>query len=224
MNQEQITIDPLLTTWGWEDAGDWYIYLPSELIHDSREKQKEAYLNAMKLTLDAFSSLVRAYRISCHSMPFIQPKEKSLWLDWQINENYEHYIERVFKAIKDYPSQIYEIEILVELNVFVYTEQSPDRPVRSWVRYFGESLKMGNFTINISDDYPCICFCMKHTLFYPFPDYGNLNNEELFYLNQPLLEEALRKWEQNFGVETEPDGLPGIYQYGFLPEEEWNKS
>ena len=60
---------------------------------------------------------------------------------------------------------------------------------------------------------------MDHTLFYPFSGGGSVDNTELFELNKPLLEKALRKWEQNIGIEIEPDpdGLPGIYKYGFLP-------
>jgi len=45
-----------------------------------------------------------------------------------------------------------------------------------------------------------------------------MHNNELYSLNQPLLEQALRNWEKSFDVEIEPEGLPGIYKYGFLAD------
>ncbi|WP_254010755.1 hypothetical protein [Limnofasciculus baicalensis] len=45
-----------------------------------------------------------------------------------------------------------------------------------------------------------------------------LIDNELQLLNQPLLEKALKRWEEYFGSITEVDGIPGIYKYGFLVE------
>lgn len=222
MNKAQI-IKPLLTTWGVKkDAGYWYINLPSKFICYSKEEQKESYRNAIVLTLDAFSSFAIIHTISFSPMPNSQSEVKRIILKRELGENYQEYIEKVLKALKDYPAEIYEIDIWFDLNVFVYTKQSPDKAVRFWLRYFGESIEMGNFTINISveDNEPYMCFSIEHTLFYPF-SYQEDDNTELFNLNQPLLEKALRNWEQKFDSEIEPEGLPGIYKYGFLPYGEW---
>lgn len=61
---------------------------------------------------------------------------------------------------------------------------------------------------------------MEHTLFCPY-SYSGEDNRELYALNQPLLKEALRNWEKEFDVEIEVDGLPGIYKYRYLPEDQW---
>ena len=58
-------------------------------------------------------------------------------------------------------------------------------------------------------------------LFYPESWNHHEDNTELSNLNQPLLEEALRNWEQKFDAEIDPDGLNGIYKYGYLPEDQW---
>ena len=71
--------------------------------------------------------------------------------------------------------------------------------------------------LSVEDEEAGILFCMNHTLFYPFSYPTGEDNKELFEINRPLLEEALKNWEQKFDAEIKAEGLPGIYQYGFLP-------
>ena len=66
-----------------------------------------------------------------------------------------------------------------------------------------------------------VYFDISHMLFYPDSWNYQEDNTELANLNQPLLEEALRKWEKKFDAEIEADGLPGIYKYGYLPQDQW---
>ncbi len=82
---------------------------------------------------------------------------------------------------------------------------------------------MGKFSIDIQirENEPSMRFILNHTLFYPFSYQNNEDNTELFELNQPLLEKAFRSWEKKFDSEIEADGLPGVYKYGFLPEDQW---
>jgi hypothetical protein len=223
MKQDKVIIKPLLNTWGYKKyAGYWDLLFPSEFICSSIEQQKESYVRAVKMTLDIFYDFARAYEILIIS----KSESDLILLEWQPEEEYEKYTERALKKIKDYSDEIYNIEIKVELNVFVYTEKYPKKPIRAWVRCFDTSIEMGKFSIDIStkESEPSMCFMVNHTLFYPFSYQGNENNNELFELNQTLLEEAFKSWEEKFNSEIEADGLPGIYKYGFLPEDEWNKS
>ena len=89
---------------------------------------------------------------------------------------------------------------------------------------FWLQLEMGEFEIFL--DHPrykenYVYFDISHMLFYPDSWNYKEDNTELANLNQPLLEEALRNWEQKFDAEIDPDGLNGIYKYGYLPEDQW---
>ena len=56
-----------------------------------------------------------------------------------------------------------------------------------------------------------------HTLF-RIESADGIDNGELHALNAPVLESALRRWEQRLGPITEVDGLIGISRYGFRGE------
>jgi len=64
---------------------------------------------------------------------------------------------------------------------------------------------------------PYLCFDVDHTLFCALSK-DNEDNQALYLLNQPLLENALRRWEERVGPICDFSGLSGIYRYGFLPE------
>jgi len=219
-----VITNPLLSTWDYkQDAGDWDIQLASEFICSSKEQQKLSYIKAVEMTLDTFSNFARAYQISIISVPDSKSQLGRVLIEWQPEEEYKRYVERTLVKIRNYPDKVYEIEIKVDLNVFIYTEESPGQPIRAWVRCFDESLEMGEFSIDIpiKDDDPSMRFCLAHTLFYPFSYQNNKDNTELFELNQPLLEKAFKSWEKKFNSEIEADGLTGVYKYGYLPREQW---
>lgn len=224
MKQNKVITKPLLNTWDYKKyAGDWDIQLTSEFISSSKEQQKASYIKAIEMALDTFSNFARAYEISIISVPDSKSQLGRVLIEWQLEEEYKKYIERTSEKIKDYPDKIYEIEIKVDLNVFVYTEEHADKPTRSWVRCLDKSLEMGEISIDIpiENDDPSMRFCLAHTLFYPFSYQNNEDNTELFDLNQPLLEKAFKNWEQKFDSEIEADGLPGVYRYGYLPQDQW---
>ncbi|MEL6461349.1 MAG: hypothetical protein AAFQ91_24480 [Cyanobacteria bacterium J06621_15] len=218
-------IEPLLSTWGYkQDAGDWDIQLPAAFVCSSSKEQKKAYCTAITITLDAFSSLIKAYKISILSMSNSGCKGNTVIFEHQHTEDYEDYIARVFKAIDNYSNEIYEIEIKFDLHAYIYTKENYDKPILSWVRYVEKSIAIGEFNISISteDDEPYIGFRIEHTLFYPSSlQNNNEDNTELFELNQPLLEKALKNWEKKFNSEIEADGLTGVYKYGYLPQDQW---
>ena len=138
-------------------------------------------------------------------------------LEWKPGDSYGEYIEKVLKAIQEYPAAIEELEMKVDLFVFVRTQASPNQPIQAWVRNLGVLVIRGGLEYGE----PYLYFDMDHTLFCPSSFYGE-DNSELYGLNQPLLENALRRWEDSLGSICEVEGLPGIYEYGFKPEEEWD--
>lgn len=209
-------IEPLNDTWGGKkSAGKWFIVPPFDFTNLSIQLVNAWYIDSTIGTINAFDELARVAEV--FFSPSSESDIKGVVLEWQPGNSYEEYIEHVLKAIGEYPAAIEELVMQVDLLVFVRTEESPHQPIRAWVRYLGELLIRGG------PEYgePYICFSVHHTLFYPFSYPLGANNSELYSLNQPLLENALRRWEERFGSISEVEGLQGIYEYGFKPEEEW---
>lgn len=217
--------EPLSDIWDVKSgAGNWAIDLPCNFAITSVQERNSWYAETMISTVDAFASLARVYQVSFGPIPSNETKVKGQSLEWKLDEPYDCFLAKTAKAIKEYPVDIYALTLKVDLFVYVHTKESPNKAVRVWVRKFGNSIAMGEFEISLDhskykENY--VYFDLTHTLFYPFSYIGYKDNQELFNLNQPLLAEALRKWEKKFDAEIEPDGLPGIYKYGYLPEDQW---
>jgi hypothetical protein len=215
-------IEPLFDTWDIKkDAGYWSINLPCNLtLLFSVQERNIWYVNTMKTTLNVFSELARVFSVSFGPIPSANTKVKGMSLEWQPEDTYEQYLEQVFQAIRNYPVDIYLLIIEVDLCVFVRTQTSSDRPIRGWVRH----RDIGNFEISLQfeDRQPYIYFSIQHSLFCPDDYRCPEDNDELFSLNQPLLENALRQWEEQLAPISDFEGRGTIYKYGFLSEEEWN--
>lgn len=218
-------VEPLLDTWAVTKlGGDWEMTPNDDLSNTSVEERNTWYAKTMMSIIEAFSPLARVYGISFNSLldKDQENKIKEEFIESDFKEPLEKYLERAFQAVKSYPVDIYNLYIRVDLFVYVRTEESPDKPVRAWVRECGDhAYEMAEIEISIEPlmDYESyLAIRMLHTLFYPDSWKGHINNTELFELNKPFLEEALRNLEQKFGAEIEPNGLPGIYKYGFLPD------
>jgi hypothetical protein len=66
---------------------------------------------------------------------------------------------------------------------------------------------------------PYFCLEVDHTLFHPGVDEGD-GNTQLHTLNQPLLEQTLRSWEERLGTIRDVEGLTGIFRYGYVREQQ----
>ena len=216
MNNITTPVDPNLNTWGYQsDIADWDMFLSSAFIPKSLIEQKEIYRQVIMTSLNAFSSLARVREVTI--VPIFDAPQKVKWavLQWNKSENYQQYLERVYATLMDYPAEIYEIDCLVDMNIFIYTPESTKQPIRSWVRYFEESEAMGRFhiAIAIEDDEPYVSFDINHSLF--SCSLGD-DNREIYELNNPLLETSLKQWEHFFNSKIEVGGYGGAYEYGFL--------
>ncbi|MEH2243027.1 hypothetical protein [Nostoc sp.] len=209
---------PLLDTWaGKKSAGSWGVTPPFDFTSLSIQSVNAWHINnSMMGTLDAFDELARVWSVYFSSSPFSEIK--GVTLEWPPENSYEEYLENVSKAMREHCAAIERLEMEVDLFVYIRTPESPDKPTRSWVRNLGRFVMWGG----PEDGEPYFSFSMHHTLFYPFSYHNSADNSELYSLNQPLLENALRRWEKRFGSISEVEGLQGIYEYGFLPEEKWN--
>ena len=211
--QTKSSVDPLKTTWSLKhDAGVWSITPFFDFTSLSTQQVNQWYVDTTLKTINSFASLCRSSAVSftCSAYENIEP----LMIRWQSDNSYQEYLERVLKAISEYPGSIEILEIYLDMFVFVRTKESPDKPVRSWVN------DLGHLTICGGKKYgePYLYLETEHTLFCPY-SYSGEDNRELYALNQPLLEKALISWEEKFNAEIEPEGLPGIYKYGFLSED-----
>ncbi|HEX6938801.1 MAG TPA: hypothetical protein VF158_05275 [Longimicrobiales bacterium] len=117
------------------------------------------------------------------------------------------FVARVRQVIETFPAAVRAVEADVDVIAYVRTADSPDRPVRARAR-------LGDVLYTFGGEKPAVCLSVQHTLFAPYSPYG-LDNAELHALNQPLLEAALRRWEERVGPIIEFEGYPGIFRYGF---------
>ena len=204
---------PLYDTWGnKKSAGYWGLDGNIEWRDFSAQEINVWFAESLMKTFEAFSSLARINSILLRNGE--EPRgDIGYTSELKSHNSYEKYIQSIIQAIKTYPIYIEEIEIEVDMFVFVRTNTSPEKLVLSWVN------NLGDMSINIDqeDKGAYLWLSMEHTLFYPYSYIGNQDNCELFELNQPLLEEALKNWEKKFNSSIDVEGLPGIYKYGFLP-------
>lgn len=212
LNKIAPPIEPLYDTWGRKkDAGSWCIAPSFEFTSLSTQEVNAWFAISVVKTLDAFSELARPWRVDFNTI--YRDDVEGVRLEWQPGESYQEYVEKVLKAIREYPAPIYSVDIQVDLFSYFRTKTSPDLPVQAWVRLPSEFVIWGG----PENPKPYLCFNVEHTLFRSLSK-DSEDNKELYFLNQPLLEKALRRWEERVGSIRDVDGLSGIYQYGFLPE------
>ena len=212
----QLPIKPIQDT--WEISGDiaaWYINFQLDFTSLSIQEVNAWYSTAFTKIIESFTSFARVWQVSFKSNA--KSKTSETILKWELEIEYENYIRKTTESIKNFPDAIEQLEISFDLLVFVRTNKSPDKPVLAWVRNLANMAIMAG---KESGKYakPVVYIDIDHTLFCSSSMY-ELDNSELYNLNQPLLEKALRNWEQQFGTINEFDGIEGVYKYGFLPDD-----
>ena len=220
LDKNLLPAEPMFVSWGGKTgAGSWGLDFDFDFDPKSSTIQdiNQWYFVCLKKSLDAFDNLARVWKVSITLADQSEIAGETIEWKYKKGEDYQNYVDSIIDKLLNYPSEIYEINISLDLCVFVYTQESPKKPTQNWVRDLANLI----IAIEIEDEEPYLSLEMHHTLFYPFSYNGGEDNTTLFGLNQPLLKEALRNWEQNFDVEIDVEGLPGIYKYGYLPEDQW---
>lgn len=204
-------IEPLYDTWSFRSAGDNYWWInPPPFKSNSTAEINSWFATTAKNTLDAFFELARVWKV--YIAPNYQSEIGGMVLEWKPGESYENYVENAIHAIREFPASISEVELQVDMFVYVRTQSSPNQPVRGWVRYLGD--------FSITDLMDCeygLSFGVHHSLFCSDSHEGD--NRELYYLNQPFVSYAFKQWQEKCGAINETQGQ-WTYEYGFLPSED----
>ena len=202
-------VEPLCDTWGVKALAGFWCITPSFAAPPLSTLELNAWFTtAVHESLEAFAHVTRAWRVS--GATIAEPNVAPVALERERQESCEAYLQRVHEAIHDYPAPLYAVEVKVDVFAYFRTPESRTRPMQGWAR-LGDNFRI--WAVPEHQDVG-LCFNVRHTLFNPFSQDGE-DNYELYALNQPLLETALRGWEQKFGPITDFEGQSGIYHYGF---------
>jgi len=128
IRETPILIQPIEDTWGSKgDAATWYINLDSDFKSESTQKINIWYKKSIYKTLNAFHDLARFWKIC------ISPCNYGLFskvsLEWELEESYENYLNRIIAAIDNYTDAICTLEVHADLLVFVRSDKSSDKPI-----------------------------------------------------------------------------------------------
>jgi hypothetical protein len=200
-------VEPIYDTWGLTKyAGSWMI-APVRLDAEGTEW----IAAALAATLEAYGPLARPWAAGIVPLPAPDAAPRSL--AWQPGESQSAYRDALLAAIADVGAPVQSLELRIDLLAHARTGDSPHAPVRSWLRLPTEiELRSPG-----ADDTSYANLTFDHTLFRPESADG-IDNRELYALNAPLLESALRGWEERLGPITEVDGLTGVFHYGYRSE------
>lgn len=122
------------------------------------------------------------------------------------------FLDELMLMMKNLKEPIWVLKLNLSIVGFLRTDWDPDNPIRLRIQEPISFIIWGG-----PDESGFQTFSVSYTLF----SSQKIENEdvELWSLNQPLLEKALRKWEQQSGhsievVKGNSSELP-LYQYGF---------
>ena len=206
-------VEPHYNTWGVKSStGVWYL-CPEVTIDSSSFLELNGWIaDSFMILLTEASTLMRPWLVSFSTIsdPTIDP----ISLEWRVGDSLDDYLSRVRGTILNYPAPIYSLEALVDLFAYCCTADSPQRPICNWIRLHDKL----HIWSGSNGGERVICFEVNHSLFCPSSEF-NEDNRELHLLNQPLLEQTLRRWEQRFGPICDVEGLLGVYEYGFDKQE-----
>ncbi|MBD3885043.1 hypothetical protein IFO70_25255 [Phormidium tenue FACHB-886] len=212
-NQDLDLIVPCFSTWGprGQKSAVWYINPPFHLKSANTTEVNAWFMDKINRTLDAFSHLARVWKIGVQSSPLEQESE-FLWQRYENSTSYEKFLKQTLSQISNFEKPIYQVDIVFDLFVSVHTNEERGDPTQGWVRGLGDFRCRGH----LEEEEASCAFNLFQSLFQAFVDeYGDGDNQQLHSLNQPLLYEALRNWEQSIGKITEFEGPTGCYKYGF---------
>jgi hypothetical protein len=203
---EPRVVMPLRDTWNYESsAGAWYIDPIAGGAPGSAAETNARLALAVSESADAFSTFASPWsiRFRAHDDP-VDDHAASPDTSRLSAQLLEHALDRLLSRSEVVDS----VDVEFDTNAFIRTPTSR-APVRAWVRLPTE-LRIWSHESGA----PYAAFSMAHTLFAPEGPLGE-DNDELFRLNQPLLERGLRRWEERLGPIVESEGLHGVWRYGF---------
>src|SRR5262245_35493366 len=192
-------------TWRWkQDAASWQASLTvPEGDRTTRNLWVAATVDGL---LADFASLARV------RTAMLLDDERPTRLTRSADEPHAQFRARVVDEIRKHPLPLTDVELGLDVRVWVVTTDSPDRPELAWLSVAGIVLARH------LDDRAWIDFSLENTLFSAFT-YPDKDPNPLYALNQPLLEGALHRLRARATEPLDRSGeLTGTYEFGFLPD------
>jgi hypothetical protein len=205
----KIQTEYLQDTWGFSgNAPYWGIEdIEKYATMDSHKQYQELLMQTFK----SFKGLLFPLKITL--IPHYTEVKGVVVTIETLNQPMTKILASVQEAIINFEGDINEIQIDVALHVYCrLKEQKGIKKV--WLNLKDE------LRIFAGKDAPkpSVLFALDHLLFYPDISQKRTNNLVLHHKNHPLLEQALRKWEQNLGPINEWSNYGPVFQYGVLED------
>ena len=203
-----LPLEPLLDTWQVQSAS-WWAIRPAVPKYRSASELNSWYAQAAADSLDSLGRWVRPWRIVALIPESKAQSEYRLSYTWEAGSSAEHFLNHALKNVRETSGAIYDLTMELDLKVWFRTLASPEKPVRAWLRMPTDLQIAGPHR----DREAFLNLSIGHSVF-AASTWQRGSNEELHTLNQPLLGEALRRWEQHLGPIIEVEGV-GVFRYGF---------
>jgi hypothetical protein len=204
----QPPVQPQFDTWRVQNDSGWVIE-PRVPPNSNPSELNAWYALAAADFLRSFGPWVRPWKFVAY-VPATETHEKRhLNYTWKMGESPSLFIDQTLQHIREIPDAIYDLTLSLDMYVWFRSAESPCRPTRAWLRTHTD-LQVAGPDPN-RDAF--LSLSIGHNLF-AFSTWQSGENEELHALNQPLLEDGLRRWEQIAGNISEVDGVD-VFKYGF---------
>lgn len=193
-------------TWRWkQDGARWLAFLPFPPGGDAATVNRWVAATVDGL-LEDFAPLARM------RTAMLLADEGPTSIKRKVGEPYALFRARLLNAVGAHPLPLIEVNLGLDVRVWVRTADSPRHPRLAWISYPGIELELH------LDDEPWVRFSLDTTLFSAFT-YPDMDPNPLYPLNQPLLETVLRRLRARAAEPLDLAGeLPGTHEFGFSPD------
>ncbi|BDS15482.1 hypothetical protein [Aureispira anguillae] len=196
----------------WRFSGDAPYWAIGDIVKYSVMHSKERYQELLKQTFKSFEGLI--FPLKTTIVPHHTENNKLPVVINGVDKSLDMNLKDIQRAIEDFGGDIYELQIEVAIRVYCKEKDTQEKITRVWLNLNDEiTISAGK-----EDPSPSVMFALSHLLFNPDVSEISSHNLELYYKNQPLLETALRNWEERLGTINEYGGYGAVAQYGILEE------
>jgi hypothetical protein len=183
------------------DVAAWILHRPSKAARSAW------LLQATRFFLTGFAGFARPFRIRINFLSTNQQILREAF-DWQPGTSAKSFVENAVARAQDCGEALMEVSVDLDLALWA-VPRGRRTPLHVWVRLPTE------FVASNPSSGGWAAFHLHHSLLCPASLRGQ-QNSELYRLNQPLLEQALARWECMAGAELEYEGrCPQTFRHGF---------
>lgn len=194
----------------WRFSGNAPYWAIGDIEKYAAMPSKERYQELLKQTFKSFEGLI--FPLKTTIVPHHTENNKFPVVINGIDKSLEMNLKDIQGAIEDFGGDIYELQIEVAIQVYCKQKDEQEKIARVWLNLNDEiTISAGK-----EDPSPSVMLALSHLLFNPDVSEISTSNLELYHKNQPLLETALRNWEERLGTINEYGGYGSVVQYGIL--------